>query len=129
MIRMSVMIEGLVARGVVTVRGASGVPAGPFYHVLPISGHTSSLVWCGPFRPRIIPRPEGVSAVTMSEVTKSETWMFLSCDSDVTWCCVTRKYPGDYSIARSTDGFIINSVRVARCQTTSPVNTCTVRCG
>ena len=58
MIRMSVMIEGLVARGVVTVRGASGVPAGPFYHVLPISGHTSSLVWCGPFRPRIIPRPE-----------------------------------------------------------------------
>ena len=45
----------------------------------------------------------------MSEVTKSETWMFLSCDSDVTWCCVTRKYPGDYSLSLALrgDGFII----------------------
>ena len=72
MIRMSVMIEGLVARGVVTVRGASGVPAGPFYHVLPISGHTSSLVWCGPFRPRIIPRPEGGERGDNDRVTKSK---------------------------------------------------------
>ena len=63
---MSVMIEGLVARGAVTVSGASGVPAGPFYHVLPISGHTSSLVWCGPFR------PEGGERGDNERVTKSK---------------------------------------------------------
>jgi hypothetical protein len=59
---VSVMIEGLVARRVVT----GGHPAFKRAHLLcatHLSGHTSSLVWCGPFRPRIIPRPEGVSAV------------------------------------------------------------------
>ena len=58
-------------------RGASGVPAGPFYYVLPISGHTSSLVWCGPFRPRIIPRPEGGERGDNERGDKVETWMFL----------------------------------------------------
>ena len=56
------MIEGLVARGVVT----GGHPA-----------FQRALVWCGPFRPRIIPRPEGGERGDNERGDKVETWMFL----------------------------------------------------